>query len=89
MSQDPFQALYSGIGGALLLHLTTIESIYPTVCVCVIESCVKLLWVKVRVYVSACMCVGVDDGVEQRRHVHNEDGEAPGSHNNNMRVSGG
>ena len=33
MSQDPFQALYSGIGGALLLHLTTIESIYPTVCV--------------------------------------------------------
>ena len=32
MSQDPFQALYSGIGGALLLHLTTIESIYPTVC---------------------------------------------------------
>ena len=30
MSQDPFQALYSGIGGALLLHLTTIESIYPT-----------------------------------------------------------
>ena len=59
------------------------------VCVCVIESCVKLLWVKVRVYVSACMCVGVDDGVEQRRHVHNEDGEAPGSHNNNMRVSGG
>ena len=30
MSQDPFQALYSGIGGAL--HLTTIESIYPTVC---------------------------------------------------------
>ena len=35
MSQDPFQALYSGIGGALLLHLTTIESIYPTVCVCV------------------------------------------------------
>ena len=49
----------------------------------------KLLWVKVRVYVSACMCVGVDDGVEQRRHVHNEDGEAPGSHNNNMRVSGG
>ena len=59
------------------------------VCVCVIESCVKLLWVKVRVYVSACMCVGVDDGVEQRRHVHNEDGEALGSHNNNMRVSGG
>ena len=34
MSQDPFQALYSGIGGAL--HLTTIESIYPTVCVCVV-----------------------------------------------------
>ena len=34
MSQDPFQALYSGIGGAPLLHLTTIESIYPTVCVC-------------------------------------------------------
>ena len=34
MSQDPLQALYSGIGGALLLHLTTIESIYPTVCVC-------------------------------------------------------
>ena len=32
MSQDPFQALYSGIGGAPLLHLTTIESIYPTVC---------------------------------------------------------
>ena len=32
MFQDPFQALYSGIGGALLLHLTTIESIYPTVC---------------------------------------------------------
>ena len=34
MSQDPFQALYSGIGGAPLLHFTTIESIYPTVCVC-------------------------------------------------------
>ena len=39
MSQDPLQALYSGIGGALLLHLTTIESIYPTVCVCVLTMC--------------------------------------------------
>ena len=40
MSQDPFQALYSGIGGALLLHLTTIESIYPTVgpTVCVFDD---------------------------------------------------
>ena len=40
MSQDPFQALYSGIGGAPLLHLTTIESIYPTVCVCGVCVCV-------------------------------------------------
>jgi hypothetical protein len=33
MSYDPFQALYSGTGGVLLLLLTTIESTYPTVCV--------------------------------------------------------
>ena len=33
MSYDPFQAVYSGTGGVLLLHLTTIESTYPTVCV--------------------------------------------------------
>ena len=32
MSFDPFQALYSGTGGVLLLLLTTIESTYPTVC---------------------------------------------------------
>ena len=41
-----------------------------------IEPCVKVLWVKVRVYV----CVCAEDRVEQRRHVHNEDGEVPGSH---------
>ena len=33
MSYDPFQALYSGTGGVLLLLLTTIESTYPTVCI--------------------------------------------------------
>ena len=43
MSQDPFQALYSGIGGAL--HLTTIESIYPTVCVCVSCFVVRCPWI--------------------------------------------
>ena len=32
MSYDPFQALYSGTGGVLLLLHTTIESTYPTVC---------------------------------------------------------
>ena len=41
-----------------------------------IEPCVKVLWVKVRVYV----CVCAEDRVEQRRRVHNEDGEVPGSH---------
>ena len=40
MSYDPFQALYSGTGGVLLLLLTTIESTYPTVCVC----CVLEIW---------------------------------------------
>ena len=45
MSQDPFQALYSGIGGALLLHLTTIESIYPTLCVCEFCVCVSKFFV--------------------------------------------
>ena len=43
-----------------------------------IEPCVKVLWVKVRVYV--CVCVCAEDRVEQRRHVHDEDGEVPGSH---------
>jgi len=47
MSQDPFQALYSGIGGALLLDLTTIESIYPTVCVFV-RLGVQAAWILVR-----------------------------------------
>ena len=27
------------------------------VCVCVIKPCVKVLWVKVRLYVFACVCV--------------------------------
>ena len=37
---------------------------------CVIESCVNVLWVKVRVFVYACLCVCVcgcvcvEDGVE-------------------------
>ena len=35
MSYDPFQALYSRTGGVLSLLLTTIESTYPTVCLCV------------------------------------------------------
>ena len=41
---------------------------------CVIGSCVKVLWVKVGV------CVCVEEGVEKRRQVQNEDGEVPGSH---------
>ena len=54
MSQDPFQALYSGIGGALLLHLTTIESIYPTVCVlsCVIVCMAASLEIRPRPLLS-------------------------------------
>ena len=30
--------------------------------------------------VCVCVCLCVEDGVEQLRHVHDEDGEVPGSH---------
>ena len=38
----------------------------------VCEVCVCMLCV--------CVCLCVEDGVEQLRHVHDEDGEVPGSH---------
>ena len=56
------------------------------VCMCVCVCVALSVWV----WVCVCMCVRVcaEDGVEQLRHVHDEDGEVPGSHTSGRDTGG-